>query len=313
MTTTANLIDTAKRHLLSGHREPINKLAADTAPGTGTLTFQYDLGGIKEGATVQVGLEVFHVWSVNESAKTATVEPAQDGSTAAAHDSGDLVTVNPKFPDHIILAALNDDLLDLSSPGGLYRTRTVDLTWVDTEGGYNLTGVTDLVGIGDVWVQQAGVTSKDWEQVSNYRIERDADTSVFPSGLAIYFDDLAETGSVLRVRYRSGFGQLTNLSDNVTTVTGLPATAMDIPPLGAAARLVRSREVERNNTDTQGSTRRANEVPPGALRRVGDQLWADRMRRIQREAARLARENPLMSYIPPKTGYGISALSDSRY
>src|SRR5690349_10875429 len=113
MTTTALLIEDTKRILHTGRPDQQNKLAADTTAGATSLSFSFPLDGIQAGATVQVGLELFYVWSVNASAQTAVVQPAQQGSTAADHDSGDLVAVNPRFSDYAILRALNDDLADL--------------------------------------------------------------------------------------------------------------------------------------------------------------------------------------------------------
>lgn len=311
MTVTAQtLVYSTRLHLLGNRREPLNRLAADTVPGAVSLELEFPPGGVQEGSTVQIGLELFYVWSV--SGQTATVQPGYDNSVETAHDQGDLVTVNPKYPDHRILQALNDDLLDLSAPGGLYRTRTVDLTWVDTAGGYDLTGVTDLLDLNDVWAQRAGVTSKDWVPVSNYRLERNADTGVFPSGFAVYFDSINEPGAVLRLRYRSGFSPLVNLTDDAAAVTGLPLTALDIPPLGAAARLLRDQEVVRNSIDSQGDTRRAEEVPAGAVRRSADGLWADRARRIRNETARLGQANPLISPIP-SAGVTVGSYAAVRY
>lgn len=306
MTTTANLVDETKRHLLAGQPETLNKLAAGTAPGTGSLTFVYDLDGIQAGSLVQIDLEVFYVWEVNDSSKSAVVQPAYLGSLAAAHDTGDLVTVNPKFPDHQIIKALNDDLLDLSSPqAGLYQFKSADLTWVDTAGGYDLTGVTGLLSIAEVRAQRGGTGSKDWSLLNNYDLSRDVNATLFPSGLALFFSDPGEVGGSVRVRYRAEFGQLATLGDDVTAVTGLPASAHDIPPLGAAARLMRARELRRNFTDSQGDTRRAGEVPPGAVRRSADGLWGDRQRRIAAESARLSQFHPVQGYIPSSSAYAV--------
>lgn len=314
MTTTASLIEDTKRILFTGRPDQQNKLAADVTAGATLLTFQFPLEGIQEGASVQVGLELFYVWSVSPGAQTAVVQPAQQGSSAADHDSGDLVTVNPRYSDYAILRALNDDLLDLSSPmNGLYQQKQVDLTWVDAEGGYDLTGVTSLEDISDLWIQRGGVTSRDWQKVTNFELARNVDTTLFPSGFALFITDQADAGSSLRVQYRAPFGQLATLTDDVQTVTGLPRTANDIPPLGAAARLTRSAEIRRNDPSSQGDSRRANEVPSGAIRRSGDQLWGDRQRRVMAEVARLGQANPLMSYIPPRTRYTVSTLSSSRY
>jgi hypothetical protein len=63
--------------------------------------------------------------------------------------------------------------------------------------------------------------------------------------------------------------------------------------LGAQIRVMAGREVKRNFTESQGDTRRAEEVPAGAV--GGSILNLQRLRRdrIQAEAARLNRQYPI--------------------
>jgi hypothetical protein len=77
--------------LLSGDREELNKLDASMLAADTTLTYAYDATQIAAGRTA-VDLEVMYVWSVNESAKQATIERAMVGSVAADHaDNADPV------------------------------------------------------------------------------------------------------------------------------------------------------------------------------------------------------------------------------
>jgi hypothetical protein len=309
---TSDLIETTKRHLLSGQRPMMNKLAGPSIISATSLTFQYDMTGIKEGSYLQVDLEVFYVWSVNVGAKTAVVEPAQEGSLPAAHNQGDIVVVNPRFPDHAVLAALNDCISSLSSPAlGLYQIRTTDLTYVTTAGGYDFATV-DLFDIVDIRARRGDATSKDWQSLNNWQIDRHGNTSNFPSGTALYLSEAADNGTAVRVEYRAGFGSLTSRSDNVQTVTGLPVTALDIPPMGAAIRLVHPREIKRNQTESQGDGRRAGEVTPGAVAGSVNALERDYYRRISEEAARLSAANPPSGYIPSAGPYTTARIG-ARY
>ena len=63
--------------------------------------------------------------------------------------------------------------------------------------------------------------------------------------------------------------------------------------VGAQIRLMAGREVKRNFTESQGDTRRAEEVPAGAVGNSITNLLRLRRDRIQAEAARLARQYPL--------------------
>jgi len=62
--------------------------------------------------------------------------------------------------------------------------------------------------------------------------------------------------------------------------------------LGAQIRLLASREVKRNFIESQGDTRRSDEVPAGAMNASVTNLLRLRRDRIQAEAARLNRQYP---------------------
>lgn len=298
MTTTADLISDTKRHLHGMQREGMNKLAAPAVEGATTLTFQYDLAGIQAGAYLSIGLELFYVWSVEPSSKTAVVEPGQLGSTASEHDQGDIVTVNPKFPDFQIFKALNDDLADLSSPlSGLFAMRSLDLTGSAARSGYDLAGLAgELQDIYEVRYRNGDGTSgylNDWTTVGSWELASDVDTTAFPSGHALFIHESIPSGRTVRVRYRTGFAPLASLTDDVAVVTGLPESALDLPPLGAAMRLVAPREIKRNFTEAQGDSRRAEEVGPGAVASSMRGVATVRAQRLAAEQAKLARNFPL--------------------
>jgi len=293
MSTGQAWIDRGRRYLLSGQREERNTLASSYTAGGTTLTLSSALGGITAGSRLSVGLNVFYVTAVNAAGLTATVLGGQDGSTDANASSGAVVRVNPRWTDFDILEELNSDLADLSGPdNGLFQMKTVDLTFSSSFIGYNLTSVTDLIDIYDVRYKNTG-SAKDWPRIpkDGYRLQRNADTSIFASGLALQLFDPAASGQTVRVSYRSGFTALANAATALST-TGLPSTAYDLPPLGAAIRLMAGREVKRNQTEAQGDTRRAAEVPPGAVGNSPRGLMALRERRIQAEAARLTAAYP---------------------
>jgi 3-hydroxyisobutyrate dehydrogenase-like beta-hydroxyacid dehydrogenase len=67
---------------------------------------------------------------------------------------------------------------------------------------------------------------------------------------------------------------------------GLVSTAEDLPPLGAAMRLLAGLEAQRNLIDTQGDTRRAGEVPAGSITQALRNLAAIRQQRLTAEAQR---------------------------
>lgn len=292
MTTVAQWIERTGRDLHGSEREERNKLAAAVDADDTTWTFTYSTNGIQQGAYLAVGLELVYVWSVNASAQTAVVERGQFGSTAAAQDEGAVVTVNPKFPAFSILEELNAELLDLSSPSnGLFQVETLDITYTSGVYGYDLAA--GVLAVLEVRADTSG-PGNDWPTVRDWSLVRDMPAADFASGVGIVLRDPVEHGRTVRVRYAAPFTTLSSLAQNVESVSGLPATAVDIPPLGAAARLMAFREPSRSFTDAQPDPRRAREVPVGGASRSAGVLLELRRSRIHAEAVRLRQQYPRM-------------------
>jgi hypothetical protein len=299
VTTFAGLLAETKRHLSSYAREPLNQLATSITADVDKVTFTYDSNSIQQGAFLQVGLELMYVWRVEESSKTATVARAMQGSTAAAHAAGAIITVNPRFPDFAVAKAINDDLADLSALG-LYGVRTVELTATTNSSGYDLPN-SNILEVLAITMRHAG-TPRTWTPVTNFDLQRNADTDDFASGFALHLGEGTRAGQPIRVVYKTSFAPLVNLTDDVEVVAGLPATMHDLPPMGAAVRLVAPREIKRNFTDSQGDSRRAEEVPPGAVAASMRTVAALRTSRIESEKARLAQFHPDRGFIPQPVG-----------
>jgi hypothetical protein len=97
----------------------------------------------------------------------------------------------------------------------------------------------------------------------------------------------------VRVRYAKSLGQF---ADEATTTAsiGLPDSAIDLPPLGAAVALMIPREGIRDSFEAQPDTRRPSEVPPGALLGAARQWAAWRAQRIKVEVGNLHQDWPLV-------------------
>lgn len=291
--TAADWFNATRNLLLSGLQAERNTLAVNYTPGSGVLQFASAPDGIVAGIRLSVGLNTFYVRSVNTSAASAAVFGGQEGSTDIAAAAGDIVRIAPRFTDFEILGALNGDLSSLSSPdSGLYQVKTTTLTYAPATIGYDLAGISDLIDVIEVRVQAAG-TFADWPRLrqADWRLDRAADTTVFGSGLALQVWGLAYPGRAVRVIYRAPFTPL-YASDSDVAATGLPPTAWDLPPWGAALRLMAPREIKRNFTENQPDTRRATEVPPGAVAGSYRGIAALRAQRINEEKARLITADP---------------------
>ena len=283
MASTTDLINAARRWLQSSGRPEYNRLTATENSADTSFAFDFALGSITEGAVLGVDLEEVHVWSA--TAPNATVQRGWNGSTPAAHAAGTIVEVNPLFSAWRILGEINAELSSLSPQ--IYQVKTVSAT-ATTDSSYDLAD--DVLDI--LTVQYNDYAGADWPQLSRWSLLANQDTAVFASGRALRLYEMPAPGRTLRITYAAPLGALTALSDDVTTVTGLPATAADLPAIGAAARLLSAREARRSQIDSQPESRQAADVPPGAARGAAAQLFALRDRRIKEETAKLSRLFP---------------------
>ena len=290
MSTASALLDRVNRQLLSGTVEERNKLSVTVDSDDTSFVMSYDLGGLRAGTVFEIDSELVYVWEATSGTKAVTVERGYMGTTAAAHTAGAIVTLNPRFPKAQMLEALNQDIDDLSSPlNGLFRIVSVDLDYNGSDRQIDITGATSVLDLIDVRLRYL---DSDYPVIRMTRLQRDLPTSDFPSGYAIVFDESVMAGS-LRVRYKAPFTRVSSVSDSIQSVANVPVTMEDILELGVMSRMLSMREVKRNFIESQGDTRRSDEVPAGAMRDSFSNILRLRRDRIIAEAAKLARQYPL--------------------
>jgi hypothetical protein len=290
MATVAQIINRTQRQLLSGVVEERNKIASAVNTTATTITLTYEIAGIRQGSIIEIDAEQMYVWSVLESTKVATVERAFNGTVAAAHTNGAIVTVNPRFPRAQILEAINDELADLSSPmNGLFQVKILDLSYNGSDRQINLPSISDVIDLIEV---RNRYISSDYQQVNRVKLLRNMPTKDFGSGMALQFDQGVRQGD-LRITYRAPFTKFTTESENVQMNGGYPESAEDILVVGAQIRLIAPREIKRNFTESQGDTRRADEVSAGAVSNSIVSMLRMRRDRITAEAAKLTRQYPI--------------------
>ena len=290
MSTAGALINRVSRQLLSGTVEERNKLATTVNSAATSIVMTYALNSIRAGAVFEIDSELMYVWSVDTATLTATVERGYAGTTAAAHTSGAIVVYNPRFPQQQLIDVLNQDIDDLSSPlNGLYRVITVDLAYNGSDRQINIPSASSIIDLIDVRLRYL---SDDFVALRGTRLARDLPTADFASTFAITLDQCTMAGT-LRVRYRAPFVRATTTADNLQTVSFLPVSMEDILEYGVMSRMLAPREVKRNFTESQGDTRRSEEVPAGAVSGSVANILRLRRDRIIAEAAKLAKQYPL--------------------
>lgn len=290
MSTVAQLINRTQRQLLSGIVEQRNKLSSTiTAAGT-SVTTTYALDSLRAGQTFEIEAELFYIWAADAATQTLTVERGWNGTTAAAHTAAAVITVNPRFPRSQIFEAFNDDLYDLAAPlNGLYRVKSLDISYNGHDTMLNLNGASNVIDLLDV---RRRYISTDYPLIRKVSLVRNMPTSDFSSGLALRFSEGTLSGT-LRITYKTGFNPMVLEADDVQSITGFPLSAEDILVLGAQIRLMAPREIKRNFTESQGDTRRADEVPAGSVTNSIANLQRLRRDRITAEATKLDSQYPI--------------------
>lgn len=300
--TLQQLIDQTKAdYLMGGQRDIFSRLSATIDASTEVITL---IGNKPAPSSVlTIDTEDILVLAVSGAATTA-VKRGYNATTAASHTASTaLVLHNARFPDWKILRAMNDELRSLSAPGNLFRVKTVPITSVSGQYGYDIAGAgIDFLDLLNVEIRDlAGsfTTTKRFTRSHLPRVKRDMPTADFASGYALFFDRPLPASHTIYVTYAATYGLVAaaNLGTDIGTTTGLQTTAEDLLPIGAAIRLVLPREVKRNFTETRPESRPSVDVPPGAVARSAFTLEALRNRRINEERARLMAQYEVYAHV----------------
>lgn len=286
-----DLTQKVHRRLLSGVREMFVQLTESTDAGDITMTVSGPgIKAIVPGMRIGCELEIFYVLAATP-AGALSVLPAQEGSLAGSHDSGTLVTVNPRFPLFECGVAINDDLADLSSPtNGLGKKASIDFSWNPAYVSYDLGPDFDADSsrILEVSYQTPPPYNSDpLIRRGQYKVVRNSTDPRHPSGNGIILYKAGFPGLPIHVQFLAPFSPMENMTDDVTAVAGLTQFQTDLVALGAEILLVQPREIKRNFTESQSDSRKAIEVGPGAIAASSNPLTRQRMQRIDAEHDRI--------------------------
>jgi hypothetical protein len=289
MSTVGTVVDRTLRQLMSGTVEERNKTVGALTATSTSVVFQYELGGLRQGGVIQIDNELMYVWEVSQGSKSVTVERGWNGTAAVAHAASSVTIVDPRFPRAQVLEAINAEIDDLSSPmNGLYQIKSLELNYNGTWNMINLPTTDKIIDLVSVTVRYIAT---DYPKITRCRLIRDLPNDDFNAGYAIRFDEQVRAGRMIVV-YKAPFTNVTTEAQNLQNISGFPTTAEDILMMGAQIRLVSPREVKRNFTESQGDTRRSEEVPTGSVSSSINNIIRMRRDRITAEAARLARQYP---------------------
>lgn len=290
MTTMQDLVNDVRRRVYGSMTENVNLIQASASGGQTSIQLELGVDGIQRGMLLSSGLNVWFVKGVYATTNTVFVIPGYDGSPQDPVATGDMVYVRPRMTDWFAFNSLNDSIRALSSPdAGLYKIGTwvadVDATYQTYAVPAEAQNMTNLLrvrwrwpGTPDVWTEMAPRHYR-WiysTEQNNIRIFIN-----IPSGTEVEFT------------YKSPFTVATSLADDPVTDCGLTENMLDIPVLGAAIELLLTTESRRTQVQTQGDSRRPDEVPATANISIASQLQREYRSRVQEEMARLVTRVPI--------------------
>jgi hypothetical protein len=236
------------------------------------------------------GLNVWFVKGVYAVDNTVFVIPGYNGSPQNAVSAGDMLYIRPRMTDWFAFNSINDAIRSLSSPNtGLYKVGT----WVaDVDPTYQTYEVpaeaADMVNLARVRYRWPG-TPDVWADLAprHYRWIYSADQNRVRLLISI------PSGTEIEFTYKAPFTPATALTDDPVADCGLSDTMLDIPVLGAAIELLLTTESRRTQVQTQGDSRRPEEVPVSGNSAIASQLQREYRSRVQEEMTRLVTRLPI--------------------
>lgn len=267
--TTSDLVRAVRSHAQGGARHGVNALENPFDNDTPELVVQFPISGLQPGMNLEIDWVEYSLLDASPSTKTLTVMPMDDDAPHVVHAAGARITLKPRYTTRRIIEELNNEL-DQMSGEGLYRVVSVA---ANSDG--SLTLPDGALVVLDAW--------------SNEEFQRQLPSGFYEITESATGPQLLGPNTLSRATIGCTFNYLPPWENvPVADTTGMVPTSLDIPPLGAAIRLLMGTESQRNIIDHQGETRRAGEVPTGGPTQSLQNLAAMRQTRLVSEMARLA-------------------------
>ncbi len=298
-TTVSAMIDSTLDLLLGSAREDINLVAVPVGLTDTTIQVSYPAQSLQQGSFLEIDNELMYVFASTAGSPNATitVRRGMRGTVAATHAAGAEVTSNPYFARYIIQNAIQAEIGSWGPQ--VYSVRSVLIPLVDYVQGYDLGVLGEYYRIMDVrespdlqlgFVGDASWPRVKWEELHN------APQSAFPSGKALtivdpigIYDSPANQPRYIHVTFAAPFNYQQNFGPNTDLVSqvGLDPNELDIPPYGAAWRLIQGREARRTLIEARGQSQDLTAVPPMyasqasmAFKKVRDDRLGDAAQRL---------------------------------
>ena len=286
-------------------------LDAPAALTSETIYFSQSMSGVVSGCLLVQQGETMYVQDTNTLTLSAQVLRGFDDTTPVTASAGQLVTVNPPFTRAIVQDRLKDEIRSWGPQ--VFQVMTALIPVVQMQRGYDLgTLEGNIIKILRVTAPQpyyddaldalyqpgtTNTTLRDLDFAFTYN--PNANTTEFPSGKSITLTSSSTPAYVgdMNIIYAAAFNvdtSWTETTDMINTV-GIDERDLDIAPLGAMARLLRTVSVRRAMLNVQGASRDDQDVTMPAILQAAQQFQLAAQSRLSDVQKRLKSDFPLRS------------------
>lgn len=232
------------------------------------------------------------IWVNGVSGMTATIPSwgrGFKGTPAASHAAGVAISVNPTWPRSQAARSIQDTLKGLYPT--LFAVGSTEFDVTPTEWQYEMPAAALRI-IGVEWKFNA---IDGWNKLDAYELNHSANTTDFPSGVAISLGCMFAAGTRIRVLYAKAPTLFTATSDLFTT-TGLPLSSKDVVLLGAAGRMLGWLDMGRLPVQSVEADALDQPRPIGTAAALKDKLRNDYQIRLAEEQRALLARYPMTSH-----------------
>jgi hypothetical protein len=278
--TLSQMVDDTLRQLRGTMRERVNILAAsiDAPPALTVENIQLtgNLDGVVISTLLSIGDETMYVLDITPASLTAQVIRGYDDTIPAVASAGALVRVDTPWPRATVQEHIKDEIRSWGPQ--VFAIGSADIPIVNLQRGYDLSLITTpiirilkvtapsppYVGDPGYWAVPGNSNTSLQDPSQPFTYNPNANLSEFPSGKSITLTGMITPNYAgnLHVVYATPFDVDTLWTDSTDMIAnvGLDSRDLDIPPLGAAARLLRWLSVRRAMLNVQGASRSDQDV-----------------------------------------------------
>lgn len=298
MPTLQNLVDRVRQELsgFSQDQQQFTSLGANIN-NSQTSFLVADASQISRGTIEVDNQELMLVQSVNQQTNTVNISTFGRGyasTTANSHLLGVKIENSPIWPTIRLTEAINDTIRGVYPQ--LWATNTTSISKISVVYQYGLPA--DAEEIISVQYQLIG-PSHVWRPAQQWRFQGQSNIAtgeLGTTGKSLFIGDDIVPGRQVFVTYRKEPTELVNLTDDYTTVTGLPSTSHDVIVYGACMKLSPQLEGPRLSISSVEASERAQYVQPGSASKVSQYFGTLYMQRLEQEAAKQRDRFPVPSH-----------------